>query len=124
MTPDAFWAELAHKKKQLEKFGKLIDTKRKKLSNVNFVERAPEAVVQKERDALAELERQQEATERTVEFLTLHEDGFKELDDLTEDNTKLKNRLATLNCLERYFGDPAPVDFTKLREKTNGRYGM
>ncbi|MEE8450683.1 MAG: class I tRNA ligase family protein, partial [Thermoguttaceae bacterium] len=51
-------AEIARKKQDLEKLEKLIVAKKKKLENKNFIDRAPEAVVQKERDSLVELESQ------------------------------------------------------------------
>jgi len=62
-------AEIARKKQELEKLDKLIEAKKKKLENKNFVERAPEAVVQKERESLAELEGQHAATMTVLENL-------------------------------------------------------
>lgn len=52
-------AEITRKDKELEKLNRLEATKRKKLENNNFIERAPDAVVQKERDSLKALEKQQ-----------------------------------------------------------------
>ncbi len=51
-------AEIARKRQELEKLAGLIAAKEKKLANSSFVDRAPAAVVQKERDSLAELQRQ------------------------------------------------------------------
>ena len=49
-------AELARVTKEREKLAGLIEGKRKKLSNENFVARAPADVVSKEREQLAEME--------------------------------------------------------------------
>jgi len=62
-------AEIARKRQELEKLEKLIVGKKKKLENKNFIERAPEAVVQKERDGLAELERQCATTAAVLQNL-------------------------------------------------------
>ena len=51
-------AEIARKKDEVAKLEKFILGKEKKLSNANFVERAPEAVVAKEREGLADLQAQ------------------------------------------------------------------
>ncbi|MDA7977624.1 MAG: valine--tRNA ligase [Pirellulales bacterium] len=59
-------AEKAKNLKQKENLTKLIAGKQGKLSNQNFVSRAPAEVVQKERDALADLQKQLAAIE---EFL-------------------------------------------------------
>jgi len=65
-------AEIARKQKELEKLDSLLAAKRKKLSNDDFVERAPEAVVEKERDSLKELERQHASTSEALDrMLTL-----------------------------------------------------
>ena len=55
-------AEIDKQEKELEKFDSLIASKQKKLANENFVSRAPEAVVQKERQSLQDLEDQRAAT--------------------------------------------------------------
>jgi len=62
-------AEIARKTQEREKLEKLIAAKQKKLENKNFTERAPEAVVQKERDSLAELESRHAATISVLEQL-------------------------------------------------------
>jgi len=62
-------AEVARKKQELEKLEKLVVGKKKKLENRNFIERAPEPVVQKERDSLAELEEQHAATAAVLQNL-------------------------------------------------------
>jgi valyl-tRNA synthetase len=51
------------------KLEKLIEGKKGKLSNASFVERAPAAVVQKERDALADLEAQLAAARALLKTL-------------------------------------------------------
>lgn len=56
-------AELAKKRKEKDNLTKLIAGKRGKLSNENFVSRAPADVVQKERDDLADLQKQLDAIE-------------------------------------------------------------
>jgi len=62
-------AEKARKLKEREKLLGLIAGKKKKLSNENFVSRAPAEVVQRERDSLAELEEQLAAIEAVLERL-------------------------------------------------------
>jgi len=62
-------AEITRKKKDLEKLDSLVAAKRKKLANKKFVERAPAAVVEKERDGLAELEKQHAATTAILESM-------------------------------------------------------
>ena len=59
-------AEIARKQQELEKLEGFISAKKKKLENKNFVDRAPEAVVQKERDSLTELESQLALTTTAV----------------------------------------------------------
>ncbi|MBN2477630.1 MAG: class I tRNA ligase family protein [Pirellulales bacterium] len=59
-------AEIARKRQELEKLDKLITGKKKKLENRNFLERAPAAVVQKEQDALTELEQQRLSTSEVL----------------------------------------------------------
>ena len=63
-------AELAKKRQELAKLDGMVDGKRKKLTNEAFVARAPEAVVQKERDSLKDLEDQRAATAAMVERLS------------------------------------------------------
>ena len=55
-------AEIAKQQKELEKLDSLIESKKKKLTNQNFVGRAPQAVVEKERQGLKKLEDQRAAT--------------------------------------------------------------
>jgi valyl-tRNA synthetase len=55
-------AEIQRKTKELETLAGLIVSQQKKLSNESFIQRAPVAVVQKERDRLKELEEQHAAT--------------------------------------------------------------
>jgi len=62
-------AEIARKQDEVTKLEKLITSKAKKLSNANFVERAPAAVVQKERDGLADLEAQLAAAQDVLASL-------------------------------------------------------
>ncbi|HYW79498.1 MAG TPA: class I tRNA ligase family protein, partial [Thermoguttaceae bacterium] len=62
-------AEIARKEQDKEKLEGLIVAKRKKLENKSFVDRAPEAVVQKERDSLTELESQLASTITLLESL-------------------------------------------------------
>jgi valyl-tRNA synthetase len=63
-------AEVARKTKERDKLESMIGGKRKKLANEKFVSRAPEAVVQKERDSLAELEEQLATVVAVLERLT------------------------------------------------------
>jgi valyl-tRNA synthetase len=62
-------AEIARKGQELEKLEGFIAGKKKKLDNKNFVDRAPEAVVAKERESLAELEQQHTTTTAVLERL-------------------------------------------------------
>lgn len=62
-------AERARKQDEVAKLEKLIEGKKGKLANASFVERAPEAVVQKERDALADLEAQLAAARALLKTL-------------------------------------------------------
>ena len=59
-------AEITRKTDEVAKLEKLIEGKEKKLSNATFVERAPAAVVQKERDALADLQAQLAAAQSVL----------------------------------------------------------
>ena len=54
-------AEAERKKQEVAKLDGMIAAKRKKLENKNFVDRAPPAVVQGERDSLADMESQHAA---------------------------------------------------------------
>jgi valyl-tRNA synthetase len=62
-------AEIARKRKEVEKLDSRIAAKRKKLDNRKFVQRAPPAVVEKERGSLKELEEQQAAASAVLESL-------------------------------------------------------
>jgi len=55
-------AEMAQKRAERDKLDGMIIAKQKKLKNENFVSRAPEAVVLKERNSLKDLEEQRSAT--------------------------------------------------------------
>ncbi len=55
-------AEIKKKKTELKKIDDFIAGKQNKLSNENFTSRAPAEVVQRERDALAELKKQRKVT--------------------------------------------------------------
>ncbi len=54
-------AEIARGEKELARLVGAVAAKQKQLANENFVSRAPEAVIRKERDALAQLEEQHAA---------------------------------------------------------------
>ena len=60
-------AALARFRKSLDKTLKLIEGKKKKLSNENFVSRAPEDIIAKEKAALAEME---DTAQRSAAYLT------------------------------------------------------
>jgi valyl-tRNA synthetase len=62
-------AELSRLEKLLTQLVKQITGKEQKLSNENFVSRAPKEVVQKERDSLGDLQRQRESVEGDIERL-------------------------------------------------------
>ncbi len=62
-------AELARKEQELDRLAALIAGKEKKLSNRSFVDRAPAAIVQKERDGLAQLQQQHAAAALAVRQL-------------------------------------------------------
>ncbi len=62
-------AERQRKEQDLAKLDGLIAAKRKKLENKSFVDRAPPAVVQGERDGLADLESQRAAVAAFLERL-------------------------------------------------------
>ena len=62
-------AEIARNSKEVERLAGFIAAKEKKLSNANFVDRAPADVVQKERDSLADLQSQQAAANEVLERL-------------------------------------------------------
>ncbi|HTM54101.1 MAG TPA: valine--tRNA ligase [Pirellulales bacterium] len=59
-------AEVARKKKELERLASAIAGKQRQLANENFVSRAPAAVIEKERAALAELEQLRATTEAAL----------------------------------------------------------
>jgi len=67
-------AEIARKQQEKEKFEGLIAAKEKKLTNSNFIDRAPPEVVQKERDSLKELQDQQAATAAVLARLLARRD--------------------------------------------------
>mgnify|MGYP002622533690 FL=1 len=62
-------SERQRRRKELDKVVGWIAGKHKKLANANFVERAPDDVVQRERDSLAELEQQQAKLQAELEAL-------------------------------------------------------
>ena len=62
-------AERERKEQEMAKLDGLIAAKRKKLENKKFVDRAPAAVVQGERDSLADLESQHAAAAAFLERL-------------------------------------------------------
>lgn len=62
-------AEIDRKSKEVERLAGLIVAKEKKLSNESFVQRAPAAVVQKERDGLRELQEQQASARESLDRL-------------------------------------------------------
>ncbi len=68
-------AEIARKKQELAKLESMIRGKNQKLANEAFVAKAPEAVVQKERDGLRELEEQRDATLATINSLSTIQRG-------------------------------------------------
>ncbi len=70
-------AEIARKKKELAKLDKLRAAKRNKLANKDFVARAPQDVVQKERDSLQELEQQYAAAAAALEQMIAVRDQRK-----------------------------------------------
>jgi valyl-tRNA synthetase len=59
-------AEIARKEKELARLESLIAAKKKKLGNANFIQRAPEAVVRRERDSLKEIEQQRLSTSQVL----------------------------------------------------------
>ena len=62
-------AEIERTEKLLANIVKQVNGKQSKLANENFVSRAPDDVVQKERDSLSELLREKEATEIALKNL-------------------------------------------------------
>jgi valyl-tRNA synthetase len=65
-------AEVERKRKKVEKLDSLIAAKTKKLANKSFLERAPEAVVAKERASLEDLRQQRSSASAVLErMLTL-----------------------------------------------------
>ncbi len=62
-------AETARKRTELEKLDSLITGKKRKLDNEKFVQRAPKAVVQRERESLKDLEEQRAAASGALESM-------------------------------------------------------
>ncbi|MBN2021336.1 MAG: valine--tRNA ligase [Pirellulales bacterium] len=62
-------AEASKKRQEIAKLDSLIEAKRKKLADEKFVGRAPEAVVQKEREGLAELKARRDSAQAALERL-------------------------------------------------------
>jgi valyl-tRNA synthetase len=62
-------AEIARNEKQRQKLQGMIQGKQAKLSNANFVERAPEEVVDKERQSLTQLREQLASVEEALDSL-------------------------------------------------------
>jgi valyl-tRNA synthetase len=62
-------SEIARNEKQAERLQSLIQAKQAKLSNANFIQRAPAHVVQQERDSLAQLEEQLTSVRAALEEL-------------------------------------------------------
>ena len=62
-------AEIQRNEQEMAKLDGLIAAKRKKLENQSFVDRAPAAVVQGERDSLKDLEEQRAAVAAVLERL-------------------------------------------------------
>jgi valyl-tRNA synthetase len=67
-------AEISRKKKELEKLDKLLAAKKNKLANKDFLARAPEAVVQKERDGLKDLQKQHAAASAALKKMVAVQD--------------------------------------------------
>ena len=59
-------AEIRRKQKELQRLESLIAAKQKKLADASFVQKAPPAVVEKERSSLSELQTQQAAVAETL----------------------------------------------------------
>ena len=68
-------AEIERKRQELAKLDGLVAAKRKKLENKSFVDRAPAAVVQAERDGLKDLEDQHSAAAAMIERLAATQRG-------------------------------------------------
>jgi valyl-tRNA synthetase len=66
-------AEITRNERQEKKLQGLISGKEKKLSNANFVERAPADVVQSERESLAQLKQQLDTVQSTLDELRQQE---------------------------------------------------
>jgi valyl-tRNA synthetase len=62
-------AEIARKRQEVEKLTGFLAAKEKKLTNKNFVDRAPADVVQKERDSLKDLQDQLAAAKEVLQRL-------------------------------------------------------
>jgi valyl-tRNA synthetase len=68
-------AELARNQKQQENLEKQVQSKKGKLSNASFVDRAPAEVVDKERQSLLELEKQLSEAITAIERLSKLKEG-------------------------------------------------
>ena len=68
-------AEIVRKREELTRLESMVASKGKKLTNANFIERAPAEVVQKERDGLKDLQDQQAATAAVLERLVRMRNG-------------------------------------------------
>jgi valyl-tRNA synthetase len=64
-------AEIARKTKELSRLESAITGKQSQLANANFVQRAPAAVIEKERASLAQLEDERAATQAALAALTV-----------------------------------------------------
>lgn len=65
-----FEAELARLRKQEDEVVKYIESVQRKLANVNFVSRAPEEVVNKERERIAEFSEKLARIRAQIEVFT------------------------------------------------------
>lgn len=65
-------AEIARTEREIERLQQVLASKEKKLANKNFVARAPEEIVSRERESLAELHSQKDFHTATLEKLRAH----------------------------------------------------